>query len=161
MVVVDVDALDSARARGIRGKDGVETDLDREPCEPFVCVVVEDKAVDIDEVLAFDSARDLGSSSGVFAIGVGKVSSGEGDVMKGRVKKEDATLADESALLRGRRLKPNGGVAILEDARDDDEALAERVRLIGVRRPTLGLGDFVGNDIEEERRLDRDGVFTK
>ena len=36
VVVVDVDAVDSALGRGIRGKEGVETDLDRDPCDPFV-----------------------------------------------------------------------------------------------------------------------------
>ena len=61
VVVVDVDAVDSALGRGIRGKEGVETDLDRDPCDPFVWVVTLDKAVDLDEELAFDSALGLGS----------------------------------------------------------------------------------------------------
>ena len=75
--------------------------------------------------------------------------------MNGRLEEEVAVLAAESALSCGSRESPKGGVAILEDARDEDEALVDSVLCTGWRRPTLGFGDMEGNDMEADRRLER------
>jgi hypothetical protein len=78
VVVVDVDAVDSALDRGTRGNEGVDADLDKELCDLFGYPAVLDSAVDIEELLAFESVRVLGRGCRAFARGVAPVSPGVG-----------------------------------------------------------------------------------